>query len=155
MPRRSTLRASDADRDGVTERLRKAATEGRLTTEELDERLSAALRAKTYGELDPLLADLPTRNAPAKRRNTGRKLDISHPVTATVVGVAAITVAMAAVAIVAMIGAAWLAWCVFAWIFFGARRHRHRHWARRAPTRGSSRYVARVGSQGSYRGSWF
>ncbi|MEU6444353.1 DUF1707 domain-containing protein [Streptomyces sp. NPDC047046] len=52
-------RASDADRDAVAERLREAAAEGRIDFEELDERLGAALSARTYGQLRPLLADLP------------------------------------------------------------------------------------------------
>jgi len=157
VPRRSVLRASDADRDGVTERLRKAATEGRLTTEELDERLSRALRAKTYGELDVLLADLPVKHAPAKRRKSSAgQLAVSHPVTATVLGVAAITVAMAAVAIVAMIGTLWVTWWVFVWIFFGSPRHRYGRWPQPARMRhGGSRYLARTSSQGSCRGSWF
>ncbi|WP_433343597.1 DUF1707 SHOCT-like domain-containing protein [Streptomyces sp. CA-253872] len=52
-------RASDADRDAVAERLREAAAEGRIDFDELDERLGTALSARTYGELRPLLADLP------------------------------------------------------------------------------------------------
>ena len=53
------LRASHEDRDGVVELLRVAAGDGRLTAEELDERLEAALTARTYGELTALLTDLP------------------------------------------------------------------------------------------------
>lgn len=53
------LRASDADREAVSERLRVAAGDGRISLEELDERLDKAYRAKTYAELDELLADLP------------------------------------------------------------------------------------------------
>jgi Domain of unknown function (DUF1707) len=53
------LRASDEDRDRVVEILRVAAGEGRLSAEELDERLGAALTARTSGELTPLTADLP------------------------------------------------------------------------------------------------
>lgn len=59
MPSRERLRASDRDRDVVTERLREAAAEGRLTAHELDERLTHALSAATYGELDTLTDDLP------------------------------------------------------------------------------------------------
>lgn len=43
----------------MADRLRHAATEGRLTAEELEERLHHAFSARTYGELDPLVADLP------------------------------------------------------------------------------------------------
>jgi Domain of unknown function (DUF1707)/Cell wall-active antibiotics response 4TMS YvqF len=57
----SSLRISDEDRHRVAEVLRQAAGEGRLDLDELDERLEAAYRAKTYGELVPITADLPTR----------------------------------------------------------------------------------------------
>jgi hypothetical protein len=53
------IRASDADRERVTARLRDHYAEGRLTTEELDERTSAALHAKTFGDLHRVMADLP------------------------------------------------------------------------------------------------
>jgi hypothetical protein len=53
------LRASHADRDRVVEMLRVAAGDGRLTAEELDERLEVALTARTYRELAVLTADLP------------------------------------------------------------------------------------------------
>ena len=53
------LRASDEDRDRVVEILRVAAGDGRLTAVELDDRLGAALTARTSGELTALTADLP------------------------------------------------------------------------------------------------
>ena len=53
------LRASHQDRDQVVEILRVAAGDGRLTSEELDERLEAALSARTFGELAALTTDLP------------------------------------------------------------------------------------------------
>ena len=53
------LRASHEDRDRVVEVLRVAAGDGRLTAEELDERLEAALTARTYAELAVLTRDLP------------------------------------------------------------------------------------------------
>jgi Domain of unknown function (DUF1707) len=54
------LRASHQDRDRVVEVLRVAAGDGRLTAEELDQRLEAALTARTYAELAVLTTDLPT-----------------------------------------------------------------------------------------------
>jgi hypothetical protein len=54
-----SLRASDADREQVLERLRHAMAEGRLSGDELEERIEAVYRARTYGELNVLLADLP------------------------------------------------------------------------------------------------
>ncbi len=53
------MRASDADRDRVLDVLREAAAEGRLTPDEVDERMEAALAARTLGELAALTADLP------------------------------------------------------------------------------------------------
>ena len=54
------IRASDAERDATIERLRSAAGEGRLTLEELADRIEAVSDAKvTRGELDALSADLP------------------------------------------------------------------------------------------------
>jgi Domain of unknown function (DUF1707) len=56
---RSELRASHDDRDRVVEVLRVSAGDGRLTAEELDQRLELALTARTYGELAELISDLP------------------------------------------------------------------------------------------------
>jgi hypothetical protein len=53
------IRASDADRERVSTRLRDHFAEGRLTREELDERVTAALSAKTLGDLRGLMSDLP------------------------------------------------------------------------------------------------
>ena len=53
------LRASHEDRDRVVELLRVAAGDGRLTAEELDERLGVALTARTYDQLNALVKDLP------------------------------------------------------------------------------------------------
>jgi hypothetical protein len=58
-------RASDKDRDQVAAILREAAGDGRLTLDELDERLSAVYAAKTYAELEPIIRDLPTGATPA------------------------------------------------------------------------------------------
>jgi hypothetical protein len=54
------LRASHDDRDRAVEVRRVAAGDGRITAEELDERVGAALTARTYGELAALISDLPT-----------------------------------------------------------------------------------------------
>jgi hypothetical protein len=59
MAPRGDLRASHDDRDRVVEVLTGAAGDGRLTPEELDERVAAALTARTYGELAALVSDLP------------------------------------------------------------------------------------------------
>src|SRR4051794_24117224 len=59
------LRASDDDRERTAEQLRGAAAQGRITVDELEERLQAAYAARTHGELSPIVADLPA--APERR----------------------------------------------------------------------------------------
>jgi hypothetical protein len=58
-------RASDAEREATVTRLREAAAEGRLTVEELAERIDAAYAASTLDELEPLTADLPAVAGPS------------------------------------------------------------------------------------------
>jgi hypothetical protein len=53
------IRVSDADRDRIATRLREHFAEGRLTSDELDERISATLSAKTFGDLRRVMTDLP------------------------------------------------------------------------------------------------
>ncbi|WP_245627512.1 DUF1707 SHOCT-like domain-containing protein [Actinomadura oligospora] len=53
------MRASDADRDKVADRLREALADGRITAEEHAERIDVVYKAKTYADLEPVLADLP------------------------------------------------------------------------------------------------
>ncbi|NIJ14068.1 hypothetical protein FHU38_004412 [Saccharomonospora amisosensis] len=53
------LRASDADRERVAQLLHNAMSEGRITMAELEERLGTVYAAKTLGELEPVLVDLP------------------------------------------------------------------------------------------------
>jgi Domain of unknown function (DUF1707)/Cell wall-active antibiotics response 4TMS YvqF len=66
------LRVSHTDREKVAEMLRDAAGDGRLDMTELEERLEQAFAAKTYGELEPLVADLPTDRRPQPvRRGVG------------------------------------------------------------------------------------
>ena len=53
------IRVSDADRDRAAARLREHFAAGRLSPDELDERISAALTAKTAGDVRRIMADLP------------------------------------------------------------------------------------------------
>ena len=70
------LRASHEDRDRVVELLRVAAGDGRLTAQELDERLDLALTARTYGELAALTTDLPAAaGAPVPRPKDVVRID--------------------------------------------------------------------------------
>ncbi|MEE1752318.1 DUF1707 SHOCT-like domain-containing protein [Streptomyces sp. SP18CS02] len=59
------MRASDAERERIAERLRDAVAEGRLDMTEFEERLDAAYRARTHGELEPLVRDLPAPSGTA------------------------------------------------------------------------------------------
>jgi hypothetical protein len=58
------LRCSDADREAVAEVVRQAAGDGRLTLDELGERLDAVYAARTYRDLVPVVADLPGARVP-------------------------------------------------------------------------------------------
>jgi hypothetical protein len=73
------VRASDAERDQAVARLREATVEGRLTLEEFTDRMAAAYEARTHGELDELVGDLPAHAAPAapERKAPARRWVIS------------------------------------------------------------------------------
>ncbi|MGZ4202652.1 MAG: DUF1707 SHOCT-like domain-containing protein [Thermoleophilaceae bacterium] len=76
-------RASDAEREAVAERLRDAAAEGRLTTDELGERVEAAYKAQTTAELEPLTADLPPTPLPkAAALSVWRNEQVRHRLAA-------------------------------------------------------------------------
>lgn len=124
MVRRSTLRASDADREQIAERLRKAAAEGRLLAEELEQRIEATLKARTYGDLDPLVQDLPDDRVAARRPRS--IVRASGPVGVLALAlVAAAVVALVALVITGTILAGG-AWIFFAVWFFGCRGGRSR-----------------------------
>ena len=110
----SVLRASDADRERVAERLRAAAGEGRLSADELEERLERAFAARTEAELEPLTADLPLATdpapPPARERRRRRGPDPDHLR-------AYIAVNVMLVAIWALTGAGyfWPIWPILGW----------------------------------------
>ena len=70
------IRIGHRERDAVAEVLQEAAGDGRLSMAELDDRLEAALQAKTYADLDPLVADLsvelPSRTLSSDRPHAQR-----------------------------------------------------------------------------------
>lgn len=80
-----TLRIGHAERDEVIEALRDAAAEGRLTTEELTERIERTAEAKVYVDLDAVVADLPVPppsdqvRAAAGRTRVGLPQDSDEP----------------------------------------------------------------------------
>jgi hypothetical protein len=121
--RRSTLRASDADREGVVDRLRQAATEGRLAAHELEQRVAKALKAQTYGELDATVSDLPVPDSVRRRRprsTAGRAVATvqAHPALLLV----AIPVALIVVAAMIAIAAMWAAVTILALVLGHHRR---------------------------------
>jgi len=112
----SSLRASDADRDGVAERLRGAAVEGRLEPDELEERLHAALRARTYGDLHGLLTDLPAK--PVAWERHGAQVMPAARAALAVAMRDLLTLAVVAVGlVVAAVMATW--WVLWALVWFG------------------------------------
>lgn len=62
----ASLRASDRDRDVVLGVLAEAYADGRLARDEYDERADRATRARTLGELPPIIADLVPQTVPRK-----------------------------------------------------------------------------------------
>jgi hypothetical protein len=121
MSRSASLRASDADRDAVADRLHRAAVEGRLEPEELEERLHRALRARTYGDLRRLVADLPS--TPARRSNRGLALTA---LTLSVRVVLALVVIAAVITVAVVMAAWWIVW-ILLWMTVRGRRY---GWAR-------------------------
>jgi Domain of unknown function (DUF1707) len=98
MPRpRPNVRASDADRERTADILRRQAGDGRLTPEELSARLDTAFTARTLGELQAVIADLPEGNVDPMSDlvsgvvNTGMRaarIGVAFAVGATVLGFA-------------------------------------------------------------------
>jgi Domain of unknown function (DUF1707) len=127
MSRHHSLRASDADRDAVVDRLREAAGEGRLEPDELEQRVDRALRARTYGDLGGLLADLPAAGPGLARRGSRRPSPVARTAVVGAGLVVAVTVAVALVALVAMLvlaaAALWLGLVLFRLVCCGSRRH--------------------------------
>ncbi len=124
------MRASDADRDQVAERLRKAAAEGRLLAQELEERLATALRARTYGELDEVVADLPgarISHHPYPPRPARRQPVATVAILVAVTLVAFVLAALVLAGIVAFSGV----WILFAFFWITRGGHRGRRYGHR------------------------
>ena len=149
MPGDPRIRASDTDRDRATTLLREHHAAGRLTAEEFHERMDRALEAKTLGELDELMGDLPAidlyklpdaslRRAPPRLGQSLLPADLggSSPARfapgAVAMGVwAAVTSALVAIWAVAAVvgGGTWFPWwalIALPWIWAIVRRSQHR-----------------------------
>ena len=133
MSRRATLKASDADRERVAERLRHATAEGRLNPEELEERLEMVFAARTYGELDPLVADLPGE-AVRRREHPGRVsasfwLRPAPLLALFILAPVILALMLAAAVIIATVFSAWGLLLVVGWLAFGHGRGHPRYGA--------------------------
>jgi Domain of unknown function (DUF1707) len=134
MARRAILRASDADREQVAERLRQATAEGRLTADELEERLEIVFAARTYGELDPLVADLPGDSVRRRERQSTPWAGWAGPnpwlrpipiLALFIFAPVIISLILAAAVIVATVFSAWGLLLIVGWLAFGQARHHY------------------------------
>jgi class 3 adenylate cyclase len=109
---RPALRASDGDRERVVELLRRHYSAGRLSADDLDERVEAAYGARTDSDLEALTADLPSGRGPAApRRRSG--LETSVRIHATVYLV--VNVMFVAIWAVSGGGYFWPIWPILGW----------------------------------------
>lgn len=134
------IRASDADREHATARLREHFAAGRLRPGELDQRISAALNATTYGELRRLMADLP-EPAPAAPRAAQRPYPAAPPWMARRRGPRFVPVMLLALlaallfpgghwvflGVFQVLLVFWLVACLSGIVAISRARHRHRH----------------------------
>lgn len=116
-PADPTLRASDAERERAAEALRAHFAAGRISDDELDERTDAAYAARTVGELQALLTDLPPLPAPPPRPGHDPARERAKRRVMHRAGVWAL-LSVAAVAIWLATGAAGTFWPI--WIMLGA-----------------------------------
>jgi hypothetical protein len=72
------LRVSDEQRDAAAKEIRDHFAAGRLTDEELSDRLSAIYRARTEGELRALRTDLPVLPATARAQVAQRRRELQR-----------------------------------------------------------------------------
>jgi Domain of unknown function (DUF1707) len=144
MSRRATLKASDADREQIAERLRKATAEGRLLAEELEERLEATFGARTYGELDAVVADLPgaTVRRAEHSRSRGITLTPVHVIALFLLAPVIISLLLAVAVILATLFSAWGLLLIVGWFVFG--HGRRQYWGSyRRSVHAASRWPAR------------
>ena len=116
------LQVGDADRDGTADPLKEAHAAGYLTLEEVDERLGTALAARTRGELDRLVADLPPEWRAGQergRRPPARQRPALRP---EAVWLVPLLVVMAALVVLAVVTRGFFFPWPLLWIFFAFGR---------------------------------
>ena len=106
-PAGAGLRASDGDRERTVERLRDHAGEGRLEMEELEQRIQSALAARTTGELEALVGDLPRERSGGSRRHGRREAELR--------AFAAVSLMLIAIWAFTGMGYFWPIWPVLGW----------------------------------------
>ncbi len=113
------LRVGDAERQSAAAELQDHFSAGRLTWEELDERLGHAWAARTGGDLSGLFSDLPAPAvAPAQRRwRPPANVDVR-------------VVLLVLLAVGLMVATRGIILIPVAWYFVGGRRHHHQHLGR-------------------------
>jgi hypothetical protein len=107
------MRASQQERERVVELLRTHAGEGRLDMDELEERVEAALGARTRGELDALVADLPGGRPRPRASGALRTVALGALAAAFLPLVAGI-----AILVLAPPAFGWIGWVAIGWWFF-------------------------------------
>jgi len=100
---RNRLRASDSDRERVVDMLKAAFVQGRLTKDELDERIGQTLASRTWGELSALTDDIPAWPLPRLVPKPARPQP-TQPTHAVVKAVACALIALATVSVAGMPG---------------------------------------------------
>ena len=123
MDTEQNLRASDAERSATADVLRRHHADGRLDTDELEERIERCYAAKTRGELDALTADLP---GPRQRRPSRPRPPRLPAPPALLVGI----VAIIALSVTTDAHVLWLIWPL---AFFAMGPFRRCHGWRRLP----------------------
>jgi hypothetical protein len=131
------LRVGDADRKAVVDELQRHYVEGRLNSEELGERVTHALAARTFGDLRDLLADLPAISeslavpesaTPQADHHSWHGYELGSPfgLVMLVVGILAI---LTIVLVFASGARFFFPWPLLIWgFFFIGGRPRHRRW---------------------------
>jgi hypothetical protein len=105
-----SLRVSDADRDAALAELSEHFETGRLTSDELDERIGRAIRARTGQDLADLMADLPAASRPEAGRGQVSSTSTGAGPAGRRTLTAALVVTLAAVVTAAIVAASLTRW---------------------------------------------
>ena len=120
---KTPMRIGDAERDRAIAALGDHFAEGRLNSEEFEQRVDQAIKARFNEDLEPLFVDLPRTVEPRTESGSNHRSD-THFAWSPVVWFAPLIVICALVAAV-ILSAPWLVW-MFLWVFLITRLFRHR-----------------------------